>query len=106
MLILLPIEVSFDAGPCRHTLDRQALTLRWDTETTDVPVMITADDPERPDADWQPAHAIVEMMGARAWNRLMDRIRNSPVDYCADPAEGERLQAAVFERLGVSEAAA
>lgn len=105
MLIHLPIEVSFDAGPCRETLDRQALTLRWDTERTDVPVMITADDPERPDADWQEAASIVEMMGPRAWNRLMGRIRFSPVDYCANPDEGKRRQQLVYALLGVEEAA-
>lgn len=104
MLIYLPIEVSFDAGPCRDTLDRQALTLRWDTEITDVPVMITADNPECTDAHWQPAEAIVEMMAPRAWNRLMDRIAWSPVDYCADPDEGDRRQQLVYDRMGVEAA--
>lgn len=105
MLIHLPIEVSFDAGPCRDTLDRQALTLRWDTERSDVPVMVTMDDPERPDANWQEAQSIVEMMAPHAWNRLMDRIRFSPIDYFADPVEGDRRQQLVYAQLGVGEAA-
>lgn len=105
MIVHLPIEVAFDFGPCRDTLDRQTLTVRFDTETTDVPVEVTRDDPTNPKADWQPASAIVEMMTARAWNRLMDRIQFSPIDYCADSEEGERRQQLVYAQLGVGEAA-
>lgn len=104
MIVHLPIEVAFDFGPCRDTLDRQTLTVRFDTETTDVPVEVTRDDPTDPKADWQPASAIVEMMTARAWNRLMDRIAWSPVDYCADPDEGDRRQQLVYDRMGVEAA--
>lgn len=105
MLVLLPIEVAFDAGAYRDTLDKQSFTLRWDTETTDIPVEITRDDPADPTAEWHPAAAIVEMMAPRAWNRLMDRIAFSPVDYCADPTEGDMRQQLVYARLGVGEAA-
>lgn len=104
MLVHLPIEVAFDAGAYRDTLDKQSLTLRFDSETSDVPVEITRCDPNDPDAEWHPAEAIVEMMAPRSWNRLMDRLRFSPVDYCADPTEGDRRQQLLYAQLGVGEA--
>lgn len=104
MLIHLPIKVQFDTGPGRHTLDTQAFTLRFDSETSDTPVEITRDDPDRPEAEWFPCATIVEMMAPRSWNRLMDRLRYSPIDYCADPVEGDRRQQLVYAQLGVGSA--
>lgn len=103
MLIHLPIKVTFDTGTDRHTLDEQSFTLRFDSETSDVPVEITRCDPNDPKAEWHPAEAIVEVMAPRSWNRLMDRLRFSPVDYCADPTEGDRRQQLLYAQLGVEE---
>lgn len=105
MLVHLPIEVAFDAGAYRDTLDRQSFTLRFDSETSNVPVEITRDDPTNPKSEWHPAEAIVEMMTPRSWNRLMDRLRFSPIDYCADPVEGDRRQQEVYQGFGVEVAA-
>lgn len=105
MLIHLPIEVVFDPDSRGNSLTKVPLTLRFDTETTDVPVEITHHDPADPKAFWQNADAIVDMMPGRAWNRLIDRVTHSPADYCADPIEGDRRQQLVYAQLGVREAA-
>lgn len=104
MLVHIPIDVAFDAGAYRDTIDKQSFTLRFDSDTSNVPVEITRCDPNDPKAEWHPAEAIVEMMAPRSWNRLMDRLRFSPADYCADPVEGDRRQQLVYAQLGVEEA--
>ena len=104
MLIHLPITIAFDAHGQWPREEHNAvatfvMTVRFDPADTSVPIEVCNGFPPALDAQWAPADAILYPINRAAYQRLLRRIARSPIDYCADIAEGERLQAALNDTL-------
>ena len=105
MLIHLPITIAFDAAghwprDDRNAITKIALTVRFDPDDHSIPVEVCNCYPPPPNAEWAVAEAILYPIDRHSYQRLLRRIERSPIDYCADEAEGLRLQDELDDRLG------
>lgn len=108
MIIHLPIFVALDVSASQpiysdimNAIGTMTMTLRFDTEDSEVAVECCDHYPPREDAVWSPALALVDLMKARTWNRLIDRVSEWPLDYAADCDEGMRRQIGIDKVNGV-----
>lgn len=102
MIVHLPIFVGIDVAQQQpihsdlmNAIGTMTMTLRLDTDDSDVPVECCDHYPPRPDAFWSPALALVDLMKAKTWNRLIDRVTQWPMEYAADQDEGMRREVAL-----------
>jgi hypothetical protein len=103
MLIDVPCVICFDCeDPRAHTQQarfERKFTLRFDTDDTDAPAQWVNRYPPKPGDKFYTDESCVifDMMPEGADKAMKQRAARNPVDYCADPAEGEVLQKALDE---------
>lgn len=102
VIIHIPVFVAIDVAQMQpihsdlmNAIGTMTMTLRFDTEDSNVPVECCDHYPPRPDAFWSPALALVDLMKPKAWNRLIDRVIQWPMEYAADQDEGMRREVAL-----------
>jgi hypothetical protein len=100
MLIDVPVTICFDTqdprGPQRieHTF-----TMRYETDDTDKPAQWCRDYPpdKRSRFYTNDDGLLFDLLPRNAEKVIAQRAARSPIDYCADEAEGEALQNALDE---------
>ena len=102
MLIDITCTLIFDCsgmhlagrGKANH---HRIFTFRFDTSDNEVPAKYTTGDPQSPNTLWSTDTdgLIFGLMNYGTETELVKRAAKWPVDYCADQAEGERLQDAL-----------
>lgn len=97
MLVDIPFLIYADAqdnGRDRtDAVDKRVMTVRVEIDNPNSNANACSHYPPRPDAHWFDGEPLLMAIGGQEWKKLLARARANPVDYCADAAEGERLQA-------------
>lgn len=101
MLIDIPVLIAFDCTDMgRAYTHKRTFTMRFDVDKEDEPAQYATRYPPRATESWWADHTglLFDLMPHGAYDKIVKDARRSPVDYCADEAEGERLQAEVDEQ--------
>jgi hypothetical protein len=95
MLIDVPVIVIFDCSDLMNGVSHaRKFTLRYDTADSEAPAKYTAGDPQNPKTGWSvdTDGTFFGLMPYGTETKINGRAAKYPTDYCADQAEGERLQ--------------
>ena len=95
MLIDIPVVIEFDCVDTNRAFTtKRIFTLRFDVDDDNIPAQYALTYPPRSGTFFADEYGIMfDLMTAGTYEKIVKEARRNPIDYCADEAEGERLQA-------------